>query len=78
MARLLMVSTEPGGGVGGRRQQKMVIKYGVKVGRGMKMFGKKFGLDWRKLRFLVGGKQLTGEEMAEGLDGAKIMVEGMG
>ena len=75
MATLLMVSTGTGCG---RRQQKMMIKSGVKVMKGMKMFGVKFGLDYRKLTFFSGGNKLTGEELAGELDGAKIVVEELG
>ena len=53
----------------------MMIKSGVKVMKGMKMFGIQFGLDFRKLRFFVDGNELTGEEKAGQLDGAKILVE---
>ena len=75
MAMLLMVSTGTGGG---RRQQKMMIKSGVKVSKGMKIFGSKFGLDFRKLRFFSDGNELSGEELAGKFDGAKIVVEELG
>ena len=77
MVTLLMVS--PGHG-SGRRQQKMMIKSGVKVMKGIKMFGIKFGLDFRKLRFFSDGNELTGEELAGelALAGAKIVVEELG
>ena len=54
----------------------MKIKCGVKVERGMKKFGELVGLDFRKLGFFFDGQQLTGKEMAGGLDGARISVEG--
>ena len=56
----------------------MMIKSGVKVMKGMKMFGIKFGLDLRKLRFSSDGNELTGEELAGELEGAKIVVEELG
>ena len=55
-----------------------MIKSGVKVMKGMKLFGVKFGLDSRNLRFFSGGNKLTGEELAGELDGAKIVVEELG
>ena len=68
MATLVMASRGPDGG---KRQQKMMIKCEVQVIKVMKMFG----LDFRKLRFFVDGNELTGEEKAGELDGAKIWVE---
>ena len=77
MATVLMVSSCPGVGEGSRRQLKMSIKCGVKVEKGMKKFGAKFGLSFRKLRFYCDGQLLTGEELAGGLNGAIVRVEGM-
>eukprot|EP00092_Neocalanus_flemingeri_P085714 GFUD01107896.1.p1 GENE.GFUD01107896.1~~GFUD01107896.1.p1 ORF type:complete len:450 (+),score=116.11 GFUD01107896.1:109-1458(+) len=74
---LVMVSTESGDGERSRKQATLMIKSGVKVEKAMKKFGKMFGLDFRKLIFMSDTKQLTGEELAGGLDGAQIRVEGM-
>ena len=46
------------------------------VKKGMNAFCRKFEQDWRSLRFFVDDLQLTGEELAGTLDGARIMVEG--
>eukprot|EP00092_Neocalanus_flemingeri_P047295 GFUD01053560.1.p2 GENE.GFUD01053560.1~~GFUD01053560.1.p2 ORF type:complete len:102 (+),score=32.36 GFUD01053560.1:354-659(+) len=77
MAMLLMVSNESGDGERKRRKAKMMIKSGVKVERAMKTFGRKFGQDFRNLRFLADDKQLTGKELAGGLDGSIIIVLGL-
>eukprot|EP00092_Neocalanus_flemingeri_P001804 GFUD01001923.1.p1 GENE.GFUD01001923.1~~GFUD01001923.1.p1 ORF type:complete len:593 (-),score=152.61 GFUD01001923.1:26-1804(-) len=74
---LVMVSTESGDGERSRKQATLMIKSGVKVEKAMKKFGKMFGLDFRKLIFMSDTKQLTGEELAGGLEGALIRVEGM-
>ena len=55
----------------------MKIKSGVKVMKGMIIFGKIFEQDFRKLRFYVNNVELTGEELAGELDGARIRVEGL-
>jgi len=56
----------------------MKIKWcGVKMKKGMMAFGTSFGQDCRKVIFFVNGVQLTGEEMAGELDGARIRVEGL-
>eukprot|EP00092_Neocalanus_flemingeri_P036516 GFUD01039759.1.p1 GENE.GFUD01039759.1~~GFUD01039759.1.p1 ORF type:complete len:505 (-),score=134.10 GFUD01039759.1:8-1522(-) len=74
---LVMVSTESGDGERSRRQAKFMVKSGVKVKKAMRKFGEMFGLDFRKLIFMSDTKQLTGEELAGGLEGALIRVEGM-
>ena len=76
-ATIFMASTDPSSREGGRRQKRMKIKSGVKVLKGMIIFGKIFGHDSRTLRFYVNDVQLTGEELAGELDGARIMVEGL-
>ena len=55
--------------------QRMQIKRGAKIAKGMKLFGKKFKQDLQSLAFFVGNQQLTGEEVAGTLDGASIFVE---
>ena len=45
------------------------------VVKGMKKFGLRMGVSHESLRFLLDGAELTGEEFAGGLDGAKILVE---
>jgi len=75
MVTVRMVSSRSGsrGGV----VKRMMIKRGVKIGKGMQMFAKKFGQDLRFLKFYVENRQLTGEELAGTLDEASITVEGM-
>jgi len=70
-----MVSSRSGsrGGV----VKRMMIKRGVKIGKGMQIFAEKFGQDLRFLKFFVENRQLSGEEVAGTLDGASITVEGM-
>jgi len=76
-ATIFMASTDPSTREGGRRQQKMMIKSGVKVIKGMKIFGRRFEQDLRTLRFYLGDVELTGDELAGRLDGARIRVEGL-
>jgi hypothetical protein len=68
MATLVMVSAE------GTRV-RMQVKVKAKLVKGMKKFGLRMGVSHESLRFLLDGKELTGEELAGGLDGAKILVE---
>jgi len=75
-ATMVMFSTDPSNREGGKTQKKMKIKCGVKMKKGMQAFGKNFGQDFQKLNFFVNGVQLTGDEMAGELDGARIRVEG--
>jgi len=75
-ATMVMFSTDPSNREGGKTQKKMKIKCGVKMKKGMQAFGKSFGQDFRKLKFFINGVQLTGDEMAGELDGARIRVEG--
>eukprot|EP00092_Neocalanus_flemingeri_P032009 GFUD01034790.1.p2 GENE.GFUD01034790.1~~GFUD01034790.1.p2 ORF type:complete len:228 (-),score=73.86 GFUD01034790.1:56-739(-) len=77
MVKLVMVSNESGDGERKWRTAKMMIKSGGKVERAMKTFGRKFGQDFRNLRFLSDDKQLTGKELAGGLDGSIIIVLGL-
>ena len=55
----------------------MSIKSGVMMVKGMKKFGAKFGLDFRKLKFYSNDQQLTGEELAGELDGLVVKVDGV-
>ena len=57
--------------------QKMRIKCKVKIIKGMEIFGRRFGQDFRTLRFFVDDGELTGEELAGTLDGDRIRVEGL-
>eukprot|EP00092_Neocalanus_flemingeri_P016121 GFUD01017449.1.p1 GENE.GFUD01017449.1~~GFUD01017449.1.p1 ORF type:complete len:691 (-),score=168.21 GFUD01017449.1:69-2141(-) len=68
MAILVMTSTD------GTRV-KMQVKVNAKVVKGMKKFGLRVGVSHTDLRFLLDGVELTGEELAGGLDGANILVE---
>jgi len=65
---LVMVSAE------GTRV-RMQVKVHAKLVKGMKKFGLRMGISYENLRFLLDGKELTGQELAGGLDGANILVE---
>merc|ERR1719186_733944 len=54
---------------------KMQVKVKAKVVKGMKKFGQRMGVSHEDLCFLLDGVELTGEELAGGLDGANIVVE---
>jgi len=54
---------------------KMQVKVHYKLVKVMKKFGVRMGVSYQELRFILDGKELTGEELAEGLDGAQILVE---
>jgi len=54
---------------------KMQVKVNAKLTKAMKKFGVKMGVRHQDLRFILDGKELTGEELVEGLDGAQILVE---
>jgi len=54
---------------------KMQMKVHAKLAKGMKKFGMRMGVSYQDLRFTLSGKELTGEESVEGLDGAQILVE---
>eukprot|EP00092_Neocalanus_flemingeri_P095503 GFUD01121514.1.p2 GENE.GFUD01121514.1~~GFUD01121514.1.p2 ORF type:complete len:229 (-),score=67.47 GFUD01121514.1:48-734(-) len=78
MVKLVMISNKFGGGDRKKwRGAKIMSKSGDKVERAMKTFGRKFGQDFRNLRFLSDDKQLTGKELAGGLDGSIIIVLGL-
>ena len=68
-----MVSLEMSSVEGSR--VKMQVKVNTKVAKCMKKFGKRMGVGYHDLRFILNGEELTGDELAEGLDGAKILVE---
>jgi hypothetical protein len=56
---------------------RMKIQKGTKVKKAMRSFGKRHNIEWRKnLRFLLGSRELTGEEKVEELDGSEIYVFG--
>ena len=55
----------------------MMIKCKVKIIKGMEIFGRTFGQDFRSLRFFVDDGELTGEELAGTLAGDRIRVEGL-
>jgi len=59
-------------------EQRMMIKCGVKIIKGMRAFARKFKQDFRCLTFYDNiGNMLTGEEYVDNLDRACIMVDGM-
>jgi len=68
MATLEMVSAE------GTRV-RMQVKVHAKLVKGMKKFGLRMGIRHENLRFLLDDKELTGQELAGGLDGTSILVE---
>jgi len=68
MATLAFVSAE------GTRV-RMQVKVHAKLIKGMKKFGVRIGVNYKNLRFMSDGTELTGEEIAGEYDGAKIMVE---
>jgi len=67
MATLVMTSEE------GARV-KMKVKGTARVVKGMKKFGQRLGESHENYRFLSNSVELSGEELAEGLDGANILV----
>jgi len=75
-ATVKMVSSKSSSGEG-KTVQRMSIRRGSKIAKGMRKFGKKYGQDLKSLTFFVENRQLTGEEIASTLDGATIIVEGM-
>jgi len=54
---------------------KMQVRMDAKLRKGMKKFGLRMGVRYQDLRFILDGMELTGKELAEGHDGAKILVE---
>jgi len=54
---------------------RMKVKVNAKLWKGMKKFGVRMGVNYKDLRFVMDGKELTGEESAGKMDGAKILVE---
>ena len=54
---------------------RMQVKEHAKVIKAMKKFGLRIGITHKTLRFMLKGKELTGEELAGELDGVQIMVE---
>jgi len=54
---------------------KMQVKVNYKLVKVMEKFGVRMGVSYKDLRFILDGKELTGEELAQGLDGVQILVE---
>ena len=48
----------------------------IKMRKVMKKFGQKFNVDYKVLKFLLGGRELGWEELVEDLNGSKIDVWG--
>jgi len=55
---------------------KVELRKGSKIKKAMKKFGKKFKVDPKKLKFTLGGKVMTGKELAGRLEGRHIVVWG--
>ena len=55
---------------------KVTLKRNSKIKKAMKIFGKKFQVSRKKLRFVVCGESLNGEELVSELEGREIVVHG--
>ena len=55
---------------------KIKVKKEARIKKAMKAFGKKHEVDYKKLKFLIGGAELTGEEIVGDIVGNKIDVYG--
>jgi hypothetical protein len=55
---------------------KVELRRGSKIKKAMKKFGKKFKVVPKEVKFTLGGKELTGKELAGRLEGRNIVVWG--
>ena len=55
---------------------KVTLKRNSKIKKAMKIFGKKFQVSRKKLRFVICGEELIGEELVSELKGLEISVHG--
>ena len=55
---------------------KVTLKRKAKIKKAMKIFGKNYKVSRKKLKFVVGGVELTGGELVSELEGREIVVHG--